>query len=120
MNRYFLGFSVCVTTALFLSSCTKTNVEDEFPCSQVEIKYSTDIQPILDASCVSCHNTSSPAAGLDFSTFSDSEKTAKDGSLLGSIEHQANYTPMPLNSPKLNDCQILTIITWINEGSNNN
>jgi hypothetical protein len=44
---------------------------------------------------------------------------ATNGNLMGVINHAAGYSPMPKNSPKMDDCTISKIQAWINNGSPN-
>lgn len=102
-------------------SCTKDNEQDKFgECNPVDVKLSTDINPIFSADCFSCHGTQNTFGGIDLTNYTHVKQLADNGSLLGSINHDANYSKMPQGGNKLSDCEILTIKTWIDEGSKNN
>jgi hypothetical protein len=42
-----------------------------------------------------------------------------NGRFWGAINHEDGYSPMPQNLPKLNDCDLKKIRTWIDEGALN-
>lgn len=64
------GFDVAdlteVTPLLTVDAQGEPTVRTE-PVSAVDVEYTRDIKPILEASCVSCHSGGSPAAELDLS-----------------------------------------------------
>ena len=106
---------------LLLSSCYYDNYDDlavaGIVCDTVSMKYSVDIVPIMDNSCVSCHSGSVPAGNIDLSTYSNVKVYADGGSLLGSIAHENGYSSMPKNQNMLDDCTISKVLAWINQGS---
>ena len=110
-----------IGSLLLLSSCYYDNYDDLVvdgnACDTVSMKYSVDIAPIIDNSCVSCHSGSAPAGNIDLSTYSSVKVYADNGSLLGSMEHKNGYSPMPKNQNKLDDCTISKVSAWINQGS---
>ena len=113
---------LCLGLASLIWSCTKDNEQDKFgDCNPVDVKLSTDVNPIFSAAeCLKCHNTQNASGGIDLTNYAHIKQHADNGSLLGSINHDANYSKMPLGGDKLSDCEILTIKTWIDEGSQNN
>ena len=75
--------------------------------------YAANIQPIFLASCAACHNTTSPIADLDLSTFAGVMKGAKDGVIvvpgdsansllikIQGVKHFRNLTPDELELVK--------------------
>lgn len=97
------------------NSCTQSS------CDSVSVSYSTDVRPIFDLHCAGCHSGSASAGGgISFDTYNQIAIYANNGQLLGSISHQAGYSPMPQGTSKLEDCKIGTIRNWITEGTQNN
>jgi hypothetical protein len=45
---------------------------------------------------------------------------ADDGRLAGAIQHLPEFTPMPRNAPRMNDCRIRQFLHWIDAGAPNN
>lgn len=89
-------------------------------CDTLNFTYSGRVQPILDNWCYGCHNSVAAEAGIDLTTYNGVVQVVNDGSLLGSIHHQAGFVPMPINTGGLSTCDISAIEHWINDGFPNN
>jgi hypothetical protein len=87
-------------------------------CDTTAITFSGKIQPVLNAACIGCHNANNASGGHNLSTHAG--VLASGSRLLGSVKHSSGYSAMPKNAPKLNDCQILIIEMWLQNGSLNN
>lgn len=113
---------------LSLFSCYVDKEEILYPSSfecnsTTTTSYSEDIAPILDVNCYSCHRENvyqTLGSGINLSDYNVVASKATDGSLLGSVSHESDYTAMPLNGEKLSDCKIELIQKWINDGAQNN
>ena len=118
---------LCLITGsiLLTISCSKSS-EDTLTtptqqlCDTVNMTYSSDVQPILQANCYSCHGNGIVNGGVSLDDYSNVRDLAEDGELLGVITHAAGYPPMPDNGGKLSDCDINKIKDWINRGASNN
>lgn len=84
-------------------------------CDTANISFAASVMPILQNNCFSCHSGTSPSVGLDLSNYEQLAFVAQNGSLLGSIRHDAGFSPMPQGLPKLSDCDIAIITKWIND-----
>ena len=82
--------------------------------------FNTDIMPILNARCNSCHSGPYASANIKLDSYNEVVKYANNGSLMGSINHAGGYSPMPKNSGKMPACEIQKIQNWINSGVLNN
>ena len=82
------------------------------------VSYSNTVLPIINANCLGCHGANG-GGGHNYSTYGGIKASADNGSLLGSINHQSPYAPMPVNG-KLSNCDIKKIEVWINEGAAQN
>lgn len=95
-------------------------------CDTANMKFSTNIKPILDANCVSCHSTNSTNGGRNFwsiETPSTLQTKALNGALMFRITLPADdirKMPKGLDKPKLDTCNILKIRAWVNRGANIN
>lgn len=89
-------------------------------CDTTQFTYAAVIKPIMDNKCAGCHKTGNLGGNVDVSTYNGTKVVALNGKLLGSISHQAGYSPMPKNSAKLSDCEITQVRRWIAAGSLNN
>lgn len=110
---------------LALTGCYYDKESELYPapvCETTDIKYSTVIKPILSANCAtpSCHGSSNPGGGYDLTTYNGVKVVVDNGELMGSITHASGYVAMPKDGPKLPDCQITQITTWVNAGALNN
>lgn len=125
---------VCLTAlTVLVAGCSKTNEEAERnklagntvdtttrTCDTVNMKYSTDIQPILAANCYSCHANGAAQGGVTLQTYNPVKQRATNGILLNVITHASGFPAMPYQRPKLSDCDINKIRDWINRGALNN
>ncbi len=117
----------CATFLFFtvIYACTYKKGAISLPgnnsCDTTSISYQTNIVPILQASCYSCHSgTASLGAGIKLDTYTSVRTYATNGLLLNSILHNGLASNMPKNASKLPDCSINKIRAWINRGSLNN
>lgn len=88
----------------------------------VSISYANDLMPILNANCnlSGCHDAASASGGYDFTKYSAMQEAAANGHLLGDINWQPGFLPMPQARPKLSDCEINKISRWVARGAKNN
>lgn len=89
-------------------------------CDTSVVTYSLTIKPTINAFCKGCHTGSLAGGGILITNYTELKAIATDGKLLGTIEYQVGFSPMPKNSPQLSDCNIRQINIWINEGMQNN
>ncbi|MBN2264116.1 MAG: hypothetical protein JW735_14450 [Prolixibacteraceae bacterium] len=104
-------------------SCTSHNEEEYFSnnnCSTENISFSETVFPLIENSCLSCHNSNNSSGGINLSNFESIKSSAQSGQLLGSIKHTAGYSPMPQFGEKLSDCTIAQVEAWIEQGMKNN
>ena len=121
-----LLYSLVIIVAI-ASSCYYDNKEDLYPgqatCDTVNVSFSKDIKPLIDAQCVGCHNTQSPTAGISLSTHPEIQVYAKSGQLYGVLSWIAPYTgskQMPPSGPKWSNCNLSKLKSWIDKGAPNN
>jgi len=124
--------SISIITILFFS-CSKgdsTGGGSEVPppgggnndCDTVNMKYSTNVVPILTSNCYRCHgvSTNSGSFGIVLEGYNNIKPYAESGTLIGVITHASGFLPMPQDGGKLSDCNINIIRSWINNGIQNN
>ncbi|NPD45450.1 MULTISPECIES: c-type cytochrome domain-containing protein [unclassified Lentimicrobium] len=124
-HRIIRPIFLAILLPLFFTACYYDNKEDLYPfdtetCDVNNVTYSGTVKPIMEASCVSCHQQSNPSGGVRVDTYEELKKVADDGRLWGSINHEGGYSAMPLGGSKLSDCSLLQIQKWIADGSPNN
>lgn len=114
----------------FVFSCSKSNEEDERTdtnnsggnnCNTANMSFATDIVPILQSNCYACHSNANQAvSGVSLEGYSNVKVQVDNGSLIGAITHASGYPPMPQGGPKMSDCNISKIRSWVNNGAPNN
>lgn len=127
------NLSLLILSILSLSfhSCYYDNLDeihaadDLFsPCdTSGVVSYSADINPIMINSCGSensCHQSGTSDSAIPLDNILNLRDVANDGSLMGSILHDASYEPMPNGGGSLSACSIQKIQAWINRGTPDN
>jgi hypothetical protein len=104
-------------------------------CSQKEVSFSRDVQPILNENCRECHTPGGAgfqASGLDVTSYQALMKGGKYGPLVipGDaftstlnmlVEGRADPSlQMPHNRKKLSDQDIQILKDWVDQGAKNN
>lgn len=126
-------FAIAIAFTTTIVSCSKDNEQDivdnpDNPnnpggggsCDTVNMQYARDIQPIISASCYSCHGNGNVSGGVSLGNYAGVKTQADNGNLLHVINHDPGYPAMPQGGAKLSDCNINKIRSWINHGALNN
>lgn len=120
--KYLKPIALGVFAMTLFSSCTWQNKEELFvddSCDTELVNYAQDVQPVLSQNCYSCHSTTNApvASGLDLEDAENLQNVALNGRLLGSLNHESGYVPMPPSGIMLDSCAIEKIKKWIDEGA---
>lgn len=88
-------------------------------CDTTTVTWSGMVKPIVDEHCayVGCHGGGTASGNHDLTSYAGVLDIAKSGALIGSIEHQSNYTAMPYQKEPLPDCLIQQIRIWVEKGA---
>jgi hypothetical protein len=125
-------FSIIIIAALILIvcfiSCSKENSQDlsvsasVATCDTVDMKYTINVLPILQAHCYNCHATGNTGAsgGVYLDSYASLKVWVDNGYFGGDITHSPGYVGMPYGLPMLDTCDINIIISWLNNGAQNN
>ncbi len=120
IKNYFYTIITLLAIIMAMSQgCKYENEEELFESNECDISmvsYQLDIIPIVDQNCFICHSTAEARGDVILDTYIDIKSWA-DESLFCAINHDEGCTNMPKNQPKLSECDILTIKTWIDEGA---
>ncbi|MBL7805036.1 MAG: hypothetical protein JNL02_14945 [Saprospiraceae bacterium] len=102
------------------SSCYYDNEEDLYgDCDTSSVRYGNFIQPLLQNQCTpGCHSGAQPTGNLDFNQYINVKTAALDGRLWAALNRSTSW--MPQNGPKLDDCTLQRIDTWIKAGAPEN
>lgn len=109
---------------VLISSCYYDNEEELYPstmCITENMSLQTNIVPILQNNCYSCHSIATAPANRNviLEGYDELIKYVNNGQLVGAIRHESDY-PMPQNAPKLSSCNISKIESWIDAGALDN
>ncbi|MBK8390941.1 MAG: cytochrome c [Saprospiraceae bacterium] len=105
------------------AGCYYDNEEDLYPaneCNTASVSYQSDIAPIIQANCLSCHALGSTVTSVNLQGHAKFSERSKNGSISGVINHKPGFSPMPQGGAKLSNCNIQKIEAWIASGSPNN
>ena len=116
--------AIAIVVSLILSSCYYDNKEEvyyyyQFTCDTTAISYATDIEPIINTQCLSCHSGAAPDGNVSLENYNAVKSAAELGSLYGTITATNGYNIMP-TSGAMPQCNIDKIYAWINAGMPNN
>lgn len=115
-----------LTGAALFTACTRQNEQalmggsNTQPCDTSSMSYSTDIVPILEYNCISCHNRVQSNDGVILTDYADVLTEVQNGYLVNVIEHNPGFPQMPYGLPQLSSCTINMIVAWVNRGAPNN
>jgi hypothetical protein len=112
-NIIFLLFGSGIIV-LGLSSCKKDKVSTDC-VSNTTIKFSTQIKPMINQYCISCHGSTGTSPDLT----SHANISIKSDLILNSLTG-TGVQLMPLGGPALNDSLISQFSCWISQGKQNN
>ena len=107
----------------FLTSCYYDVEENLYPvndCSTLNMSYQQNIAPILQRNCYACHSAAANTANVTLEGHGELIKHVNSGRLLGAINHQPGFKPMPQGASKLIECDIAKIEQWVADGAPNN
>ena len=111
---------VGVLGLFLLNSCYYDSEEELYgTCNTTNITYSQNITNIfLNNSCMNCHgNPTSNGAPFSLVTYADVKAQVDAGRLLGAINHELGFAPMPKDAPKMSQCDIDKVTAWVAAGS---
>lgn len=124
-KNYIFLFLVCIAGMLF--SCSKEQGEllvAEPPpppgiCDTMVVKFSTHIQPIIQAKCLNlgCHGTG--YASGDLQVYAGVKVKVDNGSLNDRLLVKKDMPP-PAAAVKLSDTELQQVKCWIEKGALNN
>ena len=121
--KALITFNLILTGIIGLQSCYYDSEEDLYPiiteCDTSNVTYSGTVSPIISDNCISCHGSTFPQGGVILDNYDDLKTHVDNGRFWGAINHEAGYSPMPQNLPKLPQCELDKIKTWIDNGAIN-
>jgi cytochrome c553 len=83
-------------------------------CDNTSYTYMNDVKPIVDAHCLSCHQSGGTGfASAQLNTYEGVKNSAVSGKLLDAINHRSGASPMPKGAAKLSTEDIKKIECWV-------
>ena len=83
--------------------------------AQETLDYTTEIIPVLDKHCYSCHNTGNTKGGVNLKRYEEEGRIVKDGQFWLKVVDQIQSKEMPpSNKPRLNDEDYHILLNGIN------
>lgn len=109
--------------ALSQTACYYDVEEELYPdqtvCENTSVTFSQHIEPLIVSICQNCHSNSNMSGNISLEGYDNIKERADNGDLMGAVNHEPSYTPMPQGQPKLPQCDIEAIQIWIDNGSPN-
>lgn len=87
-------------------------------CDLQTAKYSSFVQPLMQAKCQGCHSGSTPQGNINLSNYAAIKELALNGKLYASLTRASNW--MPSGGAKLDQCSLDKIQQWIADGAPQN
>jgi len=123
MKIVFTGIALTVFGFVLFQSCTYDK-EIRIPLPNcpdtLNVSFTVIVRPILQVHCFSCHGNGANDGNISLETYDQVKQVAISGRLLGAISHSPGFAEMPQGAPKLSDCNIMKVRTWIQKGTQNN
>jgi hypothetical protein len=122
LGRIYIPGILFILVAWILS-CENQNEEDLFrsnDCDTSQVSYSGYIEPLFDSQCYRCHSDANLIAPFSLEGYDNVSMLVSNGQLFGALNHVQGYQAMPRGRPKLPDCDLAKINSWIREGAPNN
>ncbi len=114
MKKIFL---ITTLSSFLLVSCTFEQAEPLTVGCTATMSYATDIKPIIDSKCVTCHFSGGSGTG-DFTDF-NVLKAKVDGGIFKTRVYTLKDMPQS-GSPQLTEDELGKIKCWMDQGAMNN
>ena len=89
-------------------------------CVTNDMSFQNDVFPILETHCVGCHSGDSPSGGALLENYEGVKSAAEAGRIYGVISWSQGFVQMPQGQDQLDDCKVMKIKAWIDEGALDN
>lgn len=101
-----------------LISCSNTSTEDLIDNTPITetVKYSSDIFPIVESQCLSCHNDNFPSGNNSYSTYSQFREATENGNVIDRITRDPGDPLIMPQGGQLPQSSINLILQWEVDG----
>lgn len=117
---FFATLSLLFISIMTQTACFYDNEQDLYgtaTCDTTAVSYATDIRPIIDGNCISCHAPGGQQELTPLVTYDDLKRYTDSQNL---IERTSGTTSLMPPSGKMSNCNIALIAAWVNAGAPNN
>jgi hypothetical protein len=114
---------ILIVLYIWSISCENQNEEDLFgksDCDSTNVSYSGYVEPLIQNHCFTCHSDANLIAPFSLEGYDNVKIRVNNGQLFGALNHQSGFQNMPRGRPKLPECDLSKINSWIREGALNN
>jgi uncharacterized membrane protein len=121
-NKLLLLGLLALLTGL-QTACYYDNEEDLYGaggggnCDTTNVSFSADVQPVINANCVSCHAPGGQQESTPLTNYNEIKTYADNGKLVGRTQNSS--LPMPPTG-LMTQCNQDIIEAWVNAGAPNN
>jgi hypothetical protein len=111
-----------ISAVMVLAGCSydKANLLVPACDTSFDATFSAIVAPVIQNNCAGCHNNANRKGDISLEGYDNIKQVATSGKLLGTIRHAPGFSPMPVGGNKLDNCTILSIQRWIENGLPNN
>lgn len=123
MKTLKLIFAILIMALMFSGCKYDFIVQEELPDPNEEVSFAEDIEPIFQGQCTGCHNTGGTRPDLSTGNAFTSIKSTRYLNMDNPEESLIYTKPHPSNTgshPKYTVAQAALILTWIQQGAENN
>lgn len=94
------------------------NLKCNSGCDTLNVKWTSHISTIVNNNCKGCHSGTAPSGNVSLTDYLSVKAQAINGKLLGVVQQDAGFKPMPpYGSKPLSACNITAIRKWIENGT---
>ena len=115
-----INLATIILFALFAITACDPNEPVDL-CSTDNVTYTGQVKSIFDNTCAfsGCHGADSAASIGSLANYEDAVNMVDLGRIIGAINHQENFKPMPypVGSAQMPQCDIDIVTAWINDGA---
>ncbi len=85
-----------------------------------EISYQKNVYPIIQASCLTCHDARNHFGGIVLENYNHIAESGQSGELMYSLRIISSGKAYMPKGGRLMDCEVAILQAWIQQGSKNN
>jgi hypothetical protein len=119
MKRKLLTIVLSMLSIVIFNACNDDDIQDLKDEENKKVTYEADVMEVFGNNIGRCGNSGCHAVGSRngvTATYEGAKELAESGRLIGALEHQAGFSPMPKFRDKIPAKHINTVKKWIEDG----